>query len=112
MCVKVGQLGSSGGRECKSEVPPTAADIEGFSHLEGVTFNELPDKNIGVLLSVKYAWSWMGGEVRRGSPRELVAFLTCYGWMDGWMDGWMGGQTKPFKEMLGAAKNQFVVFLI
>ena len=64
----------------ESDVPPTAADIEGFSHLEGVTFDELPDKSIGVLLSVKYAWSWTGGEYRRGAPHELVAFLTCYGW--------------------------------
>ena len=46
----------------ESDVPPTAADIEGFSHLEGVTFDELPDKSIGVLLSVEYAWSWTGGE--------------------------------------------------
>ena len=64
----------------ENDVPPTKKDIEGFSHLEGVEFDELPSKEIGILLSAEFAWSWMGGEVRRGSPRELVAFLTCYGW--------------------------------
>ena len=33
-----------------------------------------------MLLSVEFAWSWMGGECRRGSPREPVAYYTCYGW--------------------------------
>ena len=64
----------------ENDVPPTKKDIEGFSHLEGVEFDELPNKEIGILLSVEFAWSWMGGECRRGSPREPVAYYTCYGW--------------------------------
>merc|ERR1712015_128694 len=64
----------------ENDVPPTKKDIEGFSHLEGIEFDELPNKEIGILLSAEFAWSWMGGEVRRGSPREPVAYYTCYGW--------------------------------
>ena len=48
----------------ENDVPPTKKDIEGFSHLEGVEFDELPNKEIGILLSAEFAWSWMGGEVR------------------------------------------------
>ena len=64
----------------ENDIPPTKRDIEGFSHLDGVEFDELPNKEIGMLLSVEFAWSWMGGECRRGSPREPVAYYTCYGW--------------------------------
>ena len=64
----------------ENDVPPSKKDIEGFSHLEGIEFDELPSKEIGILLSSEFAWSWMGGEVRRGTPREPVAYLTCYGW--------------------------------
>ena len=64
----------------ENDVPPTKKDIEGFSHLEGIEFDELQNKEIGILLSSEFAWSWMGGECRRGSPREPVAYLTCYGW--------------------------------
>merc|ERR1712015_154913 len=64
----------------ENDVPPTKKDIEGFTHLEGIKFDELPNKEIGILLSSELAWWWMGGECRRGSPREPVAYLTCYGW--------------------------------
>ena len=64
----------------ENDVPPSKKDIEGFSHLEGVEFVELPSKEIDILLSAEFAWSWMGGEVRRASPREPVAYYTCYGW--------------------------------
>ena len=64
----------------ESDVPPSKKDIEGFSHLEGIEFDELPNKEIGILLSAEFGWSWMGGECRRGSPREPVAYFTCYGW--------------------------------
>ena len=43
----------------ENDIPPTKRVIEGFSHLP---------------------WSWTGGEYRRGSPREPVAYYTCYGW--------------------------------
>ena len=64
----------------ENDVPPTKKDIEGYSHLEGIEFDELPNKEIGILLSAEFGWSWMGGDVRRGSPREPVAYHTCYGW--------------------------------
>ena len=64
----------------ESDVPPTKKDIEGFSHLEGIDFDELPNKEIGILLSAEFAWSWMGGECRRGAQEELVAFNSLWGW--------------------------------
>ena len=48
----------------EGDVPPSKKDIEGFSHLEGVEFEELPNKEIGMILSADFAWSWMGGECR------------------------------------------------
>ena len=48
----------------ENDVPPSKKDIEGFSHLEGIEFDELPNKEIGILLSAEFAWSWMGGECR------------------------------------------------
>ena len=61
--------------------PPTQRDIEGFSHLDGVVLpDELPNKEIGLILSSDYAWGWMGGDCRRGAPDEPVAFETIYGW--------------------------------
>ena len=64
----------------ESDVPPTKKDIEGFRHLEGVEFDELPNKEIGMLLSAEFAWSWMGGECRRGAQEELIAFNSLWGW--------------------------------
>ena len=64
----------------ESDVPPTKKDIEGFNHLEGIDFDELPNKEIGILLSAEFAWSWMGGECRRGAQEELVAFNSLWGW--------------------------------
>ena len=52
----------------------------GFSHLEGIEFDELPNKEIGILLSSEFAWSWMGGDCRRGTPREPVCYDTAFGW--------------------------------
>ena len=64
----------------EGDVPPSNKDVEGFSHLEGVNFEELPDKKIGMILSAEYAWSWMGGECRRGARGEPVGFRSCWGW--------------------------------
>ena len=64
----------------ENDIPPSKKDIDGFSHLEGIEFDELPNKDIGLLLSAEFAWSWTGGECRRGAPHEPIAFLTCYGW--------------------------------
>ena len=55
----------------ENDVPPTKKDIEGFAHLEGIKFDELPNKEIGLLLSAEFAWSWMGeivDEAPLGSP--------------------------------------------
>ena len=41
----------------ENDVPPTKKDIEGYSHLEGIEFDELPNKEIGILLSAEFAWS-------------------------------------------------------
>ena len=64
----------------ESDVTPTKKDIEGFRHLEGVEFDELPNKEIGMLLSAEFAWSWMGGECRRGAQEEPIAFNSLWGW--------------------------------
>ena len=64
----------------EGDVPPSKKDIESFSHLEGVEFEELPNKEIGMILSADFAWSWMGGECRKGAQNEPVSFSTVFGW--------------------------------
>ena len=62
----------------ENDVPPSKKDIEGFSHLEGVEFVELPSKEIDILLSAEFAWSWMGMALRGAvwdSPTKLSAQL-------------------------------------
>ena len=66
----------------EGDVPPTKKDIEGFSHLEGVDLpEELPSKEVGLILSADFAWGWLGGECRRGAQDEPVCFLTLFGWV-------------------------------
>ena len=54
--------------------PPSNEDVEGLENMEGVvTFHELESDLIGVILSVKHAKTWSGGEVIEGKPNEVMA---------------------------------------
>ena len=48
----------------EEDKPPKKEDIEGYPHLEGVSFPDLENKLIGLLLSAEYAWTWEQEEIR------------------------------------------------
>ena len=46
-----------------NDKPPSNRDVENVEQMEGiVSFHELDNDLIGVLLSVKEAWTWVGGK--------------------------------------------------
>jgi hypothetical protein len=60
---------------------PNNEDIEGLESMEGiVSFHELDDELIGVILSAKHAKTWTGGEVIHGKPNQTLALKTDFGW--------------------------------
>jgi hypothetical protein len=61
--------------------PHCNRNIEGLENMEGiVSFHELNDDLIGVILSAKYAKTWTGGEVVHGKPNQTLALKTDFGW--------------------------------
>ena len=65
----------------ENERPPSYEDVEGLDYMEGVvSFHELEDDLIGVVLSARHAWTWTGGETVSGHPDQPVAQLTRFGW--------------------------------
>jgi hypothetical protein len=45
-----------------------------------VSFHELDDELIGVILSAKHVKTWTGGEVVHGKPNQTLALKTDFGW--------------------------------
>ena len=61
--------------------PPMLEDIEDLDYMEGiVSFPELEDERIGVVLSARHAWTWTGGEVLKGNADQPLAIKTMFGW--------------------------------
>ena len=60
-----------------ADQPPTNAEIAHLDHLKGVSFKELANKEIGLLLSMDHSWTWLGGEVRRSTSDKVIARI---GW--------------------------------
>ena len=61
--------------------PPTLEDVENLDFMDGVvSFQELDDERIGVVLSARHAWTWTGGEVLKGTAEQPVAINTSFGW--------------------------------
>ena len=64
----------------EEDLPPTNDEIEGVDYLEDVSFEELTDKSVGMLIGMKHSWTWLGGEVRRSTPDKPLALRTRFGW--------------------------------
>ena len=62
------------------ERPPTNQEIEGIEYLEGVKFDELDNKEIGLLISMRHAWTWLSGESRESTQDKPMAKKTKFGW--------------------------------
>ena len=63
------------------EKPPSSEDIEKHPFMEGVvSFEELDDSHIGVILSAKYAHTWELGERVSDGPNNPICIRTEWGW--------------------------------
>ena len=63
------------------EMPPTIEDIAAHPYMEGiVSFEELEDTHIGVLLSARFAYTWELGERVSNGPDKPIAVRTDFGW--------------------------------
>ena len=63
-----------------SDKQPTNKDIAGYLHLRGVVIDELPNSHVDVLLSIRHAWAWESGVLRRGPKNAPIAKLSSFGW--------------------------------
>ena len=64
----------------ESDIPPTNEEIKGEWYLNGVSFVELPEKSVDLLIPIEYAWCWLGGEMRRSTTDKPMAIKTRFGW--------------------------------
>jgi hypothetical protein len=61
--------------------PRSNEDVEGLESMEGiVSFQELDDELIGVILSAKHTKHWVGGEILQGGLNQPMAMRTDFGW--------------------------------
>ena len=60
--------------------PPKNHDISHLSYLKDVRFHELDDPTVGIILGARFAWTWIGGEIRVNSRHDPVCLLTKFGW--------------------------------
>ena len=64
----------------EEEKPPTNKEIEGVKYLEGVKFDELENKEIGLLISMRHAWTWLSGDSKESTKDKPMAKRTKFGW--------------------------------
>ena len=65
----------------ENDKPPSNEDVEDLDYMEGqVSFVELDEDTIGLLLSVDYVWTWMLGEKLVGREDQPMAIHTRFGW--------------------------------
>ena len=63
-----------------SDIPPSNEEVEGEKYLEGVSFKELSDKSVNMIIPVGYGWCWLGGEVRRSTIDKPIGVKAKFGW--------------------------------
>ena len=64
-----------------ADIPPSRRDLSGYSHLDGVVFDDA-DGNVDLVLGAAHAAAFWGGEVRLGSKKlhEPMAINSKFGW--------------------------------
>jgi hypothetical protein len=81
VCIKVEDASVSKILTTANDKPPTNGEVEGLDYMEGiVSFQELDDELIGIILPVQYARTWLGGEIVQGDPDQTMALRTKFGW--------------------------------
>ena len=65
----------------ENDKPPSQSDIENYPYMEGVvSFPELDNDHIGLMLSAKQAFLWERGERLSDGPNDPIAVKTMFGW--------------------------------
>ena len=64
----------------EDDEPPRNEEIKEYEYMEGVKFDELENEGVSMLLSSEYAWTWLGGELRRSTTDKPMAIKTKFGW--------------------------------
>ena len=64
----------------ENEKPPQNKSLEKYHFMKGVQLNELEDQTISLIIDVRHAWTWVGGEIREGNRDEPIALKTHWGW--------------------------------
>jgi hypothetical protein len=81
VCIKVKDSLVSEVLTTANDKPPTNKEVKGLDYMEGiVSFQELDDELIGVILPDQYARTWLGGEIIQGDPNQTMALKTEFGW--------------------------------
>ena len=64
----------------EKEKPPKNEVVGNYPFMAGVNFVELEDPTVSVILDVRHAWTWAGGDTKSGSRDEPIALKTRWGW--------------------------------
>jgi hypothetical protein len=81
VCIKVKDALVSDILPTANNKPPTNEEVEGLDYMERiVSIQELYDKLVGILLPVQACRAWLGGETIQGSPNQMMALKTKFGW--------------------------------
>ena len=65
----------------EKESVPSQDDIEKYPFMDGVvSFEELDDNHVGVILSARFAYTWELGERLSDGPDRPIAVKTAFGW--------------------------------
>jgi hypothetical protein len=82
VCIKVKDALVSDILTTANDKPPTNEEVEGLDYMEGmVSFQELDNELVGVLLPVQTCRTWLGAEIVLGNPDQTVALRTMFGWI-------------------------------
>jgi hypothetical protein len=81
VCIKVKDALVSEVLTTANDKPSTNKEVEGLDYMEEiVSFQELDDVLIGVILPVQYARTWLGGKIVQGDLDQTIALKTEFGW--------------------------------
>ena len=63
----------------ETDIPPSQRDLSNFGHLKGIKFPKAKGE-VGVIIGVAHANTWINGEVRIGGPKDPIGVETIFGW--------------------------------
>ena len=64
----------------ENEKPLCQSDVKGLDYLSDIIIEELPNKNIGLILGLRFAYTWATNEFRFESESKPLAIKTMFSW--------------------------------